>query len=147
MASYGNLSPVKAGFNFDEAENVGTPSTANRSPDGKSPFGMALKRSPYGADGRDYELTFSQAADSAGKKYDEMFKKKLSFDPMQSFSGNGSPFNSPGYVRGNRSLVVEKQNFSGLKPVLTELEQDEFLTFEEKYKVDHKAILGEGASC
>jgi|TARA_B110000285_G_scaffold230904_1_gene298385 serine/threonine protein kinase len=54
---------------------------------------------------------------------------------------------APGHVKGNRSLVIQKNNCSVLDPLLSGLEQDEFLTFEEKYNIDHKSILGEGASC
>lgn len=84
-------------------------------------------------------MSFTQAAKSAEKKFDDMFEKKLVFQ--------NSPVKSEGVIRGNRSLGLKKNNFSGVSPHLTELKRDEFLTFEEKYNIDHKTILGEGASC
>lgn len=113
------MSPIKAGFKL---ENSPLPSDL-------TPTTGTFENN----------MSFSQAAKSAEKKLDDMFEKKLVF--------NNSPDESEGKTRGHRSLGLKKNNFSSIDPHLTELERDEFLTFEEKYNIDHKTILGEGASC
>lgn len=111
---------MKAGFNspmkigsFSPLDQSNSPSTAEYSND----------------------QSFTQAAQSAEKKLDQMFEAKINF--------GGSESHQP---KGNSSLVLQKTQ-SCFQPLLTTFEQDACSTFEEKYNVDHNSTLGEGASC